>query len=683
MLASLNISVLIEFALHKERRVELIGITCDRMQWIASEPDIESATREILNSIGADVDVDKIQPKVSAQISKLLSREKIEVEPIVHFRIEARDFNALKRLVGDANSSCELVDYEKYIRNRSANLPKGKIKLLQESILPVFHPDPQKKQLSIRVDLESSVWLSSVGICVDGKQVAEKTYGKLLEKGEVEIQLPDIPVREFDAIRKAKKQSLTINVGEKNQIPIDIGNFEVPDFSGGVASLFMDMGSTRSKLVSMTTDVGETPTDSHLAAWIERLDDDELTEDIEAKIDFKNPIPTREFLKHYSLPQIEKSQLDEMSDADLARWLGEAVRRFCVHFSNESSPRAVGEVTWSFPQTKSQQRDFAEIAKLANENAGESMLGTIYVVEEHEALHGRFKGILESLAKSSRSAVNKRKRVQKGNRKRSKAKAKAEHDYEEEMRRHNKKFFKRFRSQPEEPDWTHYKPKEVPTVSEYCKRFSEIKASAKLNEWIALDAGGFTLDVVGRIGSREIGTSYRAGGDDITKHVRRSLADEKGVPLKKIRVGDAERTKRSACERRAQAKSRPVARVCRDKTRQIYGPAICEVVAWAASTIGIGRSGLPLILSGGAMYNDYLRELIEEEVEKSPELHCVLVTSIEISQVIENNDIVLADGAGLRRFFQASRGFSTRLKFDISRDVAAGLVECYLDTTPS
>ena len=408
MLASLKVSVLVDLALYRDHKVELNGIVCERMQWIASAPDIESAIREILGNTATSVDVRKLQAEIGSQIAELLSREQLEIEPDIRFRIEARDSTALKRLTGNENSRSELIKYEEYVKNRSAGLSLDEVELLSDSIALVFHPDPRRRRLSIRAKLQSPVWLSSIALELDGKQAAAKTFDKLFEPGEVEVQLPDIPVRQYEAIRSSGRQSLIAKVGEEHRIEIENVQFHVPDFSGGSVSLFMDMGSTRSKLISMTADTGEQSTDSHLTEWIESLDANELTEDVAARIEFSNPVPTGDFLDRYLLPQIEKRRLAEMSDPDLARWLGEAVHRFCVYFANESSPRSVAEMVWSFPRTKGKQRDFTEVARLANKHAGESMLGKIRVVEEHEALHYRFKGILRTLADSSRSIITER-----------------------------------------------------------------------------------------------------------------------------------------------------------------------------------------------------------------------------------------------------------------------------------
>ena len=149
MLASLKVPVLVDLALYRDRKVELNGIVCERMQWIASAPDIESALREILGNTATSLDVRKLQAEIGSQIAELLSREQLEIEPDIRFRIEARDSTALKRLTGNENSQSELIEYEEYVKNRSAGLSPDEIELLGDSIALVFHPDPRRRRLSM------------------------------------------------------------------------------------------------------------------------------------------------------------------------------------------------------------------------------------------------------------------------------------------------------------------------------------------------------------------------------------------------------------------------------------------------------------------------------------------------------------------------------------------------------
>lgn len=198
----------------------------------------------------------------------------------------------------------------------------------------------------------------------------------------------------------------------------------------------------------------------------------------------------------------------------------------------------------------------------------------------------------------------------------------------------------------------------------------EIDAQEELSDFIAMDAGGFSFDVYGCIAGKFFGTSFKAGGEDISGVIRKNLARGWHIPESEVERREVEWRKEDACRSRKDI-NRPLAQEVKDATRRIYAEPIDRAVAWTKESSGSQKEGIPLILTGGAMYNDFLREQIEQAFRSVPNL---LLTSGHISEIIEEHDEVQVHE--LPRFCLVTRGFQ-EAKMDIARDVVGGLVEKY------
>jgi len=299
----------------------------------------------------------------------------------------------------------------------------------------------------------------------------------------------------------------------------------------------------------------------------------------------------------------------------------------------------------------------------------------VYIVPEHYSLRYRFQSSLHRLAKlgiakqSDQDNVKARNLQKDLNRTRAKKRFKAADD-EYNARR----ISKLWHTKPVKSswtDWTQYDPEKVPTVKKFYKKFMDIDAEKELKDFIVLDGGGFSFDVYGRIGNKKFGESFAAGGEDISGAILKFLAEERNIKKRDVDPNEAEALKLDACRSRT-ALNRPLAVVCKAATKNIYAKAIRKVVEWIENGLVRGKKikGVPLILTGGAMYNDFLKEEIERAFESIPS---IILTSTQISEIIEKNEKIQV--YELPRFYLTSKGFIKQSQMDIARDVSGGLVE--------
>ncbi len=97
-----------------------------------------------------------------------------------------------------------------------------------------------------------------------------------------------------------------------------------------------------------------------------------------------------------------------------------------------------------------------------------------------------------------------------------------------------------------------------------------------------------------------------------------------------------------------------------------------QSVEWLRGVMAEERRGIPVILSGGAMYNDFLREAIEKALLQAG-IRNHVITAVKIAEIIEEKEDVRVDE--LPRFCMLARGMQPRQRMDIARDVVGGLVE--------
>ena len=652
----------------------LLGIACDRMPWLATQEDARDQIKRIADVEG-DINIDDLARELESSLGDMLIQERIDVFPRVTLTLEEHAKRSCSRFGTRVGEGITIIKYDEYIHCKSTACTPSDIAELQESYSLVFHPDARSRTQAVPIQLNTAVWVASIQIACDGVSVASVDVQQAYPAGSHLIPIPVPAVRSYGLIAASSDSCLRLFVGDNPQpveAPIEV---TLPGFCDEPVTLFIDMGSTRFKMIAMEVGRWDAYSPDDVCSWIDTLDRQELTDDVESRIEVFSPRPTSEALRFYDIPLTEKQSLAAMTDAELAAWLGQAVTHFAIHWANKKESRALGEVVWSFPQTDTNSRDCRAVAEQAMHAAELCILGTLHVVEEHVALHSRFECAFEAMSKLAREAVARRQKAEARNDRLAKEKSTQLQEYRKHKREYEAAWLKFFCSEPEQPDWSRYAPKEVPSLKEFHERFLRLSPDESFADWVVLDAGGFTLDVFAIVSGQKLGKSFVAGGEQLTGDVRRELARIKGLDECAVTIADAEKAKRDACLNRSASSSRPLALFCEQRTKGLYMPAVQSVVSWVKQVTNECRPGLPLVLTGGGMYNEFLRALIHSEYEASGFTAIGPLTSTEVCQILEKEFPEQIVDSGLGMFYGATHGFNRSLRADMSRDVANGLVQ--------
>jgi hypothetical protein len=644
------------------------------MPWLVTQEDVRDRIRRITYAVG-DISVEDLAGDLESSLREMLIQDRIDVDPQVTLTLEEHATGSCSRFGKIVRKGVSVITYEEYLHYKSTAFTPSDVVELSKSYSLVFHPDGRSRTPAVPVTLNTAVWVAAIQIACDGVAIASVDVRQAYPAGLQLMPIPVPAVRSYGHIARSSNSCLRVFVGDNPQpveAPIQVA---LPAFCDEPTSLFIDMGSTRFKMIAMEVGRWNAYSSADVSSWIATLNQCALTEETEGRIEVFSPRPTSDVLRFYEIPLTEKQSLAALSDAELAEWLGRAAMRFALHWANKKQSRALGEIVWSFPHTEKNPRDCQAIAERATLAASQYILGTFHVVEEHMALHARFASAFEALSRLARDAESLRHQVEAGNNQRAKAKAAATRKYRKNKKAYDNSWFKFLISEPEQPDWSQYASEKVPSLQEFHERFLRLSPTDIFSDWVVLDAGGFTLDVFAMISGQRLGSSFVAGGDQLTGDVRRELARIKDADECAVTMAEAERAKRDACLSRSASVARPLARFCEQRTNVLYAPAVRRVVSWVKQVTSERLSGLPLILTGGGMYNEFLRALIQSEFEASGFTAVVPLTSTEVCQILEKEFPERIVESGLGMFYGATHGFSRSLRADMSRDVASGLVQ--------
>jgi hypothetical protein len=530
---------------------------------------------------------------------------------------------------------------------------------------------------SLNLTSSKSVLLRGIAISVGAETIAERCCSIVLEKDRCErIELPEIPVRAYRTVKsKGGVVGLELSVGSA---PCRIGPIElrltVPELDGSPLALFVDLGSTNTKMLRIALPAGEAPSDwrAALQRQLEEAAHEKLPADA---VNFPAPQPTPIFLSDRGLPPFDKEHLDKAPPEDLALWLASAIRAL-AQFAARERGSLLSHVFWSFPQTGG--RDFAGLNRTIAKIAGAVVLDRIHVAAEHDCLRRRFAGVLEQLSASAQQREKDQREAEQKNKKLREENERAWERYRDKEKEYeNKPFFVRwFKNKPSEPGSHH--EQEVPRLEHWHRQFLELQVRPGLDEVLILDAGGYSLDAYARVRnsakSQEFTRSFAAGGVRMTERVRETLAARRGLALEEVVWGEAENIKRETCVSDEHA---GLSADCRKLTAEIYSPALREVAEWIRDHT---RSrGLPLILTGGAMANCFLHELLVA-VLKEHGLSSASTTTVELVGLIR---LPTADQSRHALFSAVACAFDPKTDPRLDYDVLGGLVQYAASTEES
>jgi len=672
---SLSINLLIAIYENNEQvQLKNLQLESRRLPWIGEEKDICEAISKVVNNLLSSKDktsFDSIRKETAYCISELLKRDEIDVAPEIKIICEEHSEKVADKISKPKTKQTWLLIrlYQDILANKSCEIKKTDL-IIDKNVELKLELDIERNKLELPIKLKEIAFLQKIHISIDNEIIAKKEVNKNLKQGK---QIIDLPIPPLSLYYKLKSKSSTIHLffGQKNkEIIINNISIKVVRLKAPPLNLFIDMGSTRSKMAVIRAGNCNPFNKNELISWIDNLNEPNFAKKTIASARFFNPTPTNDFLEYYGLPKIGKQALTQLNDDEIALWLGQAAERFGVYYSEQK--KVVANIYWSFPAVLFKSRDFNYISKKATEIASHGIIGHIHFVPEHEALKWRFEKTMQQIAKIGKYKKNERAKIIKKNLQTEKERNEKLTKYNNKKDEYKNKFFikRLFLSKPIKPDVSNYIQETVQNIETFYRNFMKINADQGLQEYIILDAGGFTLDVFGKISKKTFGRSFEVGGDYLTQHIKEYLSKSRGESISYKR---AEAEKKELCESRSKVTKGETSEKCKEITWQIYENAVDEIVKWLKTTRETAFE-IPLLLTGGAMYNDFLRELIEDKFSKTNGINIQFIAfdSVAISKII--NKYPELKEQGLQRFYLTTSGFNN-LKLDIAYDVAAGLIE--------
>ena len=659
--ASIDLSLTLTLAAKTGGKLDLLQLDCQRMPWLNEDNRLPKLLKTALNykkSPKQKIKPEKIREIARGEIKQLLSDEGIKVNPVVDtLHLKEHSANALRKFsVRQKDGWLELTKHEKVVKGESANVSEEDLDVLPPPLN--FHPNPDERQLKLNLNLKKELWLKEIRLVSGRKTLAVEPVEKLLLKGKREVKIPCPAYGNYDLIANQEECTIKFVLGTgKGRMIAKKVSCRVHELPEKVESLFVDMGSTKTKMIRISTECDGSFSSEKFHDWFQGLN--------ECKVAEEKGLPrhalsrnwqTEEFISRHGLSQIEKETLVAKNDEELAVWLGDSVSRLAAHF------KELGDVVWSFPAMKENERDFDSISRQATEIAKTDMLGEVKLVREHEAIHLRFRHALRQLGEKGQS----NREEWKGRQARNKQHDKAWKEYE------SKWFISKLFSS--EPKTRH---EEGPELDERFYDYIDI-FSDKLKNYIIVDAGGLTLDVKCQFDEDEMGESFAAGSEVLTEEVRKLLASKRG---KEVTVLEARKEKEETC-RKGEKGNNSLAKKCEEVTKEIYAKPLEDIVKWVGQRLERSKKKtIPVILSGGGMENRFLTQMIRKAV-KIPglkETRFPIFDSLRIAQLLHEEPDLRK--LGLNRFYLASVAFDStgRTKPVVAWDVSAGLLEFFGD----
>ena len=695
LMATLELPIQVHMSIHSNRQLQVNLLKGGPLVWLENDPGAQEEANKAIDALknGDKWDIETVRESLSKALEVMFLKDQMYVRPELKLVLEERDEKAFEHIIKSTPppSWLDIIGFDIVLQGESTSVTDSDISLVGNAQFLYFSPIPGKKQLSIKLNTTKRMFLEKLELVLvsdawGNGELKSCDVGRYIKEGEFTVQIPEINVRDYNVLLLTKVlPQLKLFLGGNNQITVSEGiKCEFESFESGV-SLFVDMGSTQSKMISVESDWHDGKVTSP-GRILQALTAPGPTEPYAATTEKEllclshGPAPSRLFSDKFGLQSFDKKSLDASSKNELKQWFAEAARRFAAYYASRKG-QGIINIIWSFPKTQDCRDDsfYKELSGEITKAVAPSILGSFTVVPEHLTLKYRFESTLKTLGRLGFEKKEEKINKEKKNEDIQESKDETKKEHQKALQYYNRRswFMKAFiLTKPQEPDWSRYTPEAVPTVEEFYNKFMDINAVKGLKDFIAMDAGGYTLDVYGQISDKTFTKSVGAGGNKLTDRVLEFLNNEATSGNSKI-FGNAELEKLAACAGDPNGKG-TLPRKCKEWTREIYEPAIKEVTEWASDIAGPNKTerGLPIILSGCAMKNKFLRELIENSFDNA-KMERIFVTSEEIAQIIEKYE-ELQQKQELFRFWLITEGCAIGTnKKNLAHDV------CLLYTSPS
>jgi hypothetical protein len=645
----------IAFAIYPTR-VELLGLECSRLPWIAAagvssglplQSVVQSHLLPLLN--GHDLQPDTVCGAITGtavNFSEFLKSEfAVCCSTRLDFVFEEQHSKAIDKLTG----RLAVEDPERFLKEIAANSPLGEVsfkgveeisKQKAQAITPENFsiPSPEVevvpgRGVSFALKSKEPVIVREFRIfCREHLVLQYRTPVHFDANGKKTIRLPGIPVCMYrhllwEPTGKLRLELVLEGRAEPLALQQELEHQEIVLQKPPLAA-FLDVGSALSKflVVDLPIDAKDTPEEPSRLAEVLKARLKQASNGEDEGVFLEGPHSSKAFVEQYGISRSPKRKLDKYNDEELAAHFARSIGGLAHQFYR-SENRLLGPVFWAFPNTKG--RDFGAISAKVNELLGGTLLGEARIVPESDCLRASFSGALHALSEAAKQAVEERRDAKETNRRAEESDRRIHEAWDEYQQRpwYEKALAFVTGQKPSHPSQHKAERVCVPSLRDWHREFSRLECDKNLSEFLIFDAGGYSLDIFAAFAdssSDEISLSVAAGStvinDALAEKLRKANPNRSEGEIQE----NAEKVKTLICSAPEKAEQHAHYALCREATLQNYGPHFDKVLDQVHDRV-LGR-GFPIILTGGGSRNRFLQQMLQEKL-KSRGLATVLINS--------------------------------------------------------
>lgn len=572
-----QIEVIVSLALH-ESSIRCVCAESEVLRWLALDREVAVRIQseldgEILRLISNTPDTaqpgmwQSMKDRVGGALHHILADYDIDLDVAARLAVVVQHPSPWLHHPWQLPDGVSWVSYDEHALRNCATLGYSHLGMASSDLQLYFSPDPKLARSSFAINPTCDFLLDAVELLIDGEVVATMACASVVRRGPQEILVPVLAVRLYPRVQAGARVCIRLRLGDGRALDLDSVRCGAQSFAGGVASIFIDMGSTTTKACFLKSSVAAVPIlASEFRSEVLRVLDAVIRGE-DGAVSAWAPGPTSTFVERFGIPHYDKAALARAPDEVLARWVASAMRALIIKAAEVD--RAVRTVVWSFPEVDG--RDIVVLERAVRILTDDFVLGQVTLLAEHDALRHRFSAVLGELAQAASASAKARSDAMAGNEWRAEQRLRAERQYERAHRAYTEKFFliRWFSTQPSPPNLSNLQPVQVPTLEDWHQSFVEIEVVPDLRDVVILDAGGYSLDVFCAVGGAEFGKSFSAGGIEIDGHLLKQLRAQRTSSEDHV-LWYAEQRKIEICN--ARDESGTLARAVRDKQLRYTRP---------------------------------------------------------------------------------------------------------------
>ena len=635
-----TLTINVFLAVYREH-VTTMRLECDRLPWVSEAGASSAGALKVIVDEGISHPANEMEALVSA-ISVMIAKMQQHFEQEysifcslhLHFvleeqaenaiddlrqRLQITDEYALNDLISRTSApfshECKPLDH--VFQENGGRVSPENFELHSDVLL--LSPG---KSLHFEIHHQEPVRCTEVFLKVGDTEVLRyKSPWRMEANAVTPIQLPGIPAAMLRLFLQSEVPELKVYLildGASDAICLNGSLPYAPvTLHASPVSLFLDVGSSQTKFLVVAHRTASDQTDIDQAALSSELKElliSACNGDHEC-ITLDPPEPTPDFREKFDLPFTSKERLDASSNAALVAHFSDSIARLAKHYYLHEK-KLIANVFWAFPNTKKDERNFAQMTLQINEALGGAILGKAEIKAEADCLRAAFSRPLRALSLSASSAEEKKRdleRQQEEENRRDAEQAKAYADYE-------KSFFlvrwaKKILFLAPDPASNSPNNTPIPALEPWQYEFLKLNCDENLSQFVAFDAGGYSLDVFGSFADEsngDLSISFDAGSSRINDFIKENLKSLNPSETEQNLRDRADEIKLTVCRDIANQQRHAFYLNCENATEQIYGIYLDEVIDQLP--FDPQQKGFPIILTGGGAQNQFLVELLEQKL---------------------------------------------------------------------